>query len=303
MCMFLINTPNGIAPCGKCPQCRVKRTDNWVFRISVESRKATSISFITLTYDQYSVNMTPNGFMTLNRTDWQLFMKRYRKACIKYFKKKFPDLRSEDIPKIKYYMCGEYGERRRRPHYHAIILNGVPDLIRDCWTYPKGHEFAGYPIGDVDIGDAVTNGAIAYTTAYMYKKSKVPLHRRDDRMKEFSLMSKKMGLSYLTSSVIKYHLSSYDHLFVTLPNGKKIALPRYFMDKILLTIPEGQERNAYKALRKILMEESLSEQYDREHRDFISRTGNSDHQAFFIAQQEARKAATSAFFNRSLIRD
>lgn len=64
--------------------------------------------FITLTYAEGK--LPEHGF--LNYTDFQLFMKRLRKA--KGANKENP---------IRFYMCGEYGEKGGRPHYHACMFN------------------------------------------------------------------------------------------------------------------------------------------------------------------------------------
>lgn len=66
--------------------------------------------FITLTYSPE--NLPPRK--TLRYRDFQLFMMRLRKLK----------------PGIRFYMCGEYGDRDQRPHYHACIFNyRFPDLL------------------------------------------------------------------------------------------------------------------------------------------------------------------------------
>lgn len=59
--------------------------------------------FITLTYDDEHCPLDGS----LDHRHFQLFMKRLRKHA--------------NIP-IKFYMCGEYGGKFGRPHYHAIIF-------------------------------------------------------------------------------------------------------------------------------------------------------------------------------------
>lgn len=67
-------------------------------------------AFITLTYDEDSLPYPPS----LSVLDWQLFAKRLRKN-------RHP---------FRFYMCGEYGDKNRRPHYHAIIFGlDFPDQI------------------------------------------------------------------------------------------------------------------------------------------------------------------------------
>jgi hypothetical protein len=45
-------------------------------------------------------------------------------------------------------------------------------------------------------------------------------------------MSKKLGLNYLSEKIINYHRADIERNFITLEDGKKISLPRYFREKI-----------------------------------------------------------------------
>lgn len=114
------------APCGKCAYCIKRRIDGWVFRLSQEEKIHSSSSFITLTYDNISVPMTANGFMTLVKRDLQLFFKKLRKYT--------------GCQTIKYYAVGEYGGKTMRPHYHLIIFDAgfrcyCVELDAWCCTY------------------------------------------------------------------------------------------------------------------------------------------------------------------------
>lgn len=199
-------------PCGRCPPCKKRRVDSWVFRLMEEDKISSSSYFITLTYNTAHVPISKNGYMTLRKEDYQLYMKRLRKLS--------PD------SEIKYYAVGEYGSTNNRPHYHAIIFN-VPDPqnLVDAWS------LGGVPIGTVHVG-AVSGDSVAYTMKYIDKPYKKRLHVRDDRAFEFPLMSKKLGVSYLSKAVVNYHKADISRLYVTKPGGHKIALPRYFRLKI-----------------------------------------------------------------------
>lgn len=67
--------------------------------------------FLTLTYDE---NHLPKN-MSLDYEHYQLFMKRLRD--------RFNYIGSDGVNKIRFYMCGEYGGERGRPHYHALLFN------------------------------------------------------------------------------------------------------------------------------------------------------------------------------------
>ena len=38
-------------PCGKCPNCKKRRVNEWVFRLQEEDKVSSTSYFITLTYD------------------------------------------------------------------------------------------------------------------------------------------------------------------------------------------------------------------------------------------------------------
>ena len=189
-------------PCGKCPPCKKRRTSGWSFRLVKEGERSKSALFITLTYDTEFVPITTNGYMTLELKDLQKFFKRLRK------------LTNE---KLKYYAVGEYGSTKKRPHYHIILFNANTEHIKRAWALNNKH------IGTYHIGN-VSHASIGYTLKYMSKKSSIPIHKNDDRKKEFSVMSKGLGSNYLTQLMINWHKNNLEErMYVPIEDGKKIA--------------------------------------------------------------------------------
>lgn len=204
-------------PCGKCYECRMRRASAWSFRLRKQAEVSTSALFVTLTYDTQHVPITPNGFMTLNKRDVQLFFKKLRKKIPK------------NAPKLKYYHCGEYGGERYRPHYHIILFNTVDyAAIIDSWTTARGQS-----LGSIHFGTDCGPAAVAYTLKYMCKEGRVGKFARDDRLKEYATMSKGLGLSYLTPAMIEWHKNDVvNRLYIPIEDGKKISIPRYYKEKI-----------------------------------------------------------------------
>lgn len=100
-------------PCGQCIGCRLERSRQWAMRCMHEASAFDSNAFVTLTYDDAS--LPPNG--SLKYSDYQLFMKRLRKAI--------------EPSKVRFYMCGEYGEEEFRPHFHACLFGfDFPDKVK-----------------------------------------------------------------------------------------------------------------------------------------------------------------------------
>jgi len=232
-------------PCSKCPPCMKRRTSGWSYRLVKEGERSKSALFVTLTYDTNYVPITEKGFMNLDKTDVQKFFKRLRKLSNQ---------------KLKYYVCGEYGTKKMRPHYHIILFNANQEMIYKAWMLNNK------PIGSIYIGQ-VTDASIGYTLKYMTKKGKIPLHFNDDRQKEFSLMSKKMGDNYITPKMIKWHKEDLEkRMYVNLKDNKKIAMPRYYKDKIYNEL-EKQKISEYllkiTEQETIKLQEELGEQYEK----------------------------------------
>ena len=157
--------------------------------------------------------------MSLNKSDLQKFFKRLRKLS---------------SSRIRYYACGEYGGKGWRPHYHIILFNSDAEHVARAWSLD------GKPLGDVHYG-TVTEASVGYTLKYITKAPRIPVHINDDREREFSLMSKGLGSNYLTDRMVDYHLgigapdqqeAINQRMNCTIAGGKKIAMPRYYKDKI-----------------------------------------------------------------------
>lgn len=156
--------------CGQCLPCRINSRREWVGRMMLELLSARVGLFVTLTYGPEC--LPPGG--NLQKRDLQLFMKRLR-----YF------LRKE---KVRFFACGEYGEKTWRPHYH-LILFGVSfaerELVLRSWTK-----------GLVHVGIAEAD-SMQYVAGYVTKKmTSVKDKRLKGRAPEFALMSRSPGIGF-----------------------------------------------------------------------------------------------------------
>jgi len=143
-------------PCGQCVGCRLERSRQWAIRCVHEAQMHDANSFITLTYDQE--HLPPDG--SLNLREFQLFMKKLRKFL------GFP---------IRFFHCGEYGDKQGRPHYHALIFGydfpdkTVWDRRDEIILYRSKTLEKLWPIGFSTIGE-VTFESAAYCARYIMKK-------------------------------------------------------------------------------------------------------------------------------------
>lgn len=216
-------------PCGKCPKCAKRRISAWSFRLVQEDKVSLSSWFITLTYDTKYLPFTRNYFATLDKRDLQLFYKRLRKL-------------HEGDPvwnkPIKYYSVGEYGSETRRPHYHVILFNADVERIQRAWSifdeelYNRTGKKVFHPIGHVHYG-TVSEASVGYTLKYISKPMWRPDHRNDDRLPQFSLMSKGLGASYVSDNIKRWHHDVLEErMHCVLLDGKKVTMPRYYKDRI-----------------------------------------------------------------------
>lgn len=222
-------------PCGQCVGCRLERSRQWAIRCVHEASLHKDNCFITLTYAPEHLPADNS----LNYRDFQLFMKRLRK--------RFPD------SKIRFYMCGEYGENFGRPHFHACLFNwNFPDR-KLFFTSKHGDKVYRsdtleelWPFGLCSIGE-VTFKSAAYVARYIMKKvtGKAAFHhyhevdedgvsRETMRTPEFTKMSLKPGIG--SDWFDKYKSDVYPHDYVIV-NGKKVKPPRYYDKKYAVSDP------------------------------------------------------------------
>lgn len=224
-------------PCGKCIGCLLDRSQQWATRCMLEAKYHEHNCFITLTYnDDHLPNkrnyidldgvFSESPFRTLQKRDFQLFMKRLRKEI--------------DPVKIRYFACGEYGSKTYRPHYHAIIFGyDFPDKeylkenfrgekyyiskqLEKCWSDINGDK-----IGNVLVTD-ISYDTCAYVARYCLKKTDNDLSLFYDYYnldKEFTLMSRKPGIGRLFYDEFKNSIYNGDRIILIDNRGSKIVRP------------------------------------------------------------------------------
>lgn len=242
-------------PCGRCEACRVERSAEWAVRIVHEAACHDRNVFATLTFSEEHVPKDGQ----LRKSDLQLFFKRLRKGL--------------SVP-IKYYACGEYGERFGRPHYHALIFGIGPEdqpAIERAW-----HR------GIVDVG-CVEYRSARYVANYIQKV----FYGDGSRVQPFALMSKGIGKEFAE----KHRVRLWSDLSVTL-DGIPRGMPKYYAR--ILGIPT-----------EMLMEsrdEALQELDDFYRRKMPKATDEQVYQAVLAArrQNELNISARSQLYRSKL---
>jgi len=217
--------------CKQCTGCRQEYSRQWALRNMHEASLWLNNIFITLTYD--NEHLPEHG--TLVKKDFQDFMKRLRKKK-----------GANQHQPIRYYQCGEYGDKFGRPHYHAILFNtnfrdreiiqgqkGLTQSETLSKLWGKGHS----SIGDVTFQSA------AYVAGYVQKKINgkkkdainenglkhyeiiTPNGEIIEKQQEYSTMSRRPGIAGSWFAKHKDDVYPSDNIHI---NGKEMRPPKYY---------------------------------------------------------------------------
>jgi len=180
-------------------------------RLQIENKHAFNGYFVTLTYaDPYNDD-------ELHKEHLQDFIKTIRNLAD--YKRKTA---LTNIPPIKYFGVGEYGEQELRPHYHILLFN-VPEKTRSkALTFIQ----KAWDMGFVVI-DEINKTTIEYVCKYIFKQR----YWNIKKQKPFRLMSTRpaIGSQYIDTHQ-DYHLKG--EVFYRSEEGNKKHLPRFYTNKI-----------------------------------------------------------------------
>lgn len=137
------------------------------------------------------------------------------------------------MEKIRYLHCGEYGDQRDRPHYHAILYNHNFDDDKIYVEESNGFSLYSSPTldriwgqGRAIIGD-VTFESSAYVARYVMKKitgDEASEHYKGKKP-EFNTMSRRNGIGTKWIEQFLYDVYPHDYVIV---DGKKRQPPKFF---------------------------------------------------------------------------
>tara|TARA_R110002072_G_scaffold196017_3_gene353387 strand:+ start:2238 stop:3008 length:771 start_codon:yes stop_codon:yes gene_type:complete len=221
--------------------------------------------FITLTFDEEHL---PNDY-SLNHDYFQKFMKRLRKEIAPQ--------------KVRYFMCGEYGDDSWRPHFHAILFNyNFPDKVKYTVGDSENPYFISeqlyrlWPYGFHLIGECAFDTA-AYVARYCVKKitgdeaeahynriitdwnevtGEITFIKEVELTPEYARMSTNPGIG--KDWYEKFKSDLYPSDFIVTNEGKKVSIPHYY-DKLLEREDEyqlKQQKEARKMAAKLNSQET-----------------------------------------------
>ena len=216
-------------PCGQCISCRLNKVRDWTLRIMHEARYHKDNCFLTLTcapeYQKPSLDVT----------DLQKFLKRLRKK----------------IGNFRYYACGEYGEQHSLAHYHLCLFGvGVNHFIFNGKKYDrksKGYYQEHNPcwqFGNVYVAElnyATARYVASYVNKKVFKNKKT--YQEEGLQPEFVVMSRNPGIG---SQFVEEFRGMLLRNKQVRWNGKPMAMPRYYENKVFNTEELKLERQKEK---------------------------------------------------------
>lgn len=243
-----------LIPCGQCIGCRIRQREDWTTRIELEARDypKNEVWFITLTYDEENVpgmilktgeitrhalytwkpgEKEPSSVQILYYPDIQLFLKRMRKT----------------YGNLRYFVCGEYGEKTARPHYHMILYGWKPTDLESIYKKRCNGYFTSASMvkiwgkGQIQIAQAVPE-TYRYVAGYVTKKmydldgKKQNEYQKLGQPKPFARMSLKPGLGDNWYQSHKEEIWKQGYIQCT--NGKRAQIPRFYEKMMLEENPE-----------------------------------------------------------------
>jgi len=141
-------------------------------------------------------------------------------------------------PKLRYFACGEYGNKSKteRPHFHVILYN-IPlrwykwDPIHEEWYSNKLEDI--WNKGIVHVGE-VSRESAHYVAKYTIKHLLDEWDETDIRTAPFAVMSKNPGIgnNYIQDEQIRNYYNSSKTSYTSLKNGIIQPIGRYYKDKI-----------------------------------------------------------------------
>lgn len=234
-------------PCRQCMPCRINHRRHWTQRLQLERSGHENACFVTLTYQDEELKDVSGACWnarrpvvgTLDPYDFTTWLKRFRRV-----------LARNNLPTVRYFGVGEYGDEKERPHYH-VALFGFPsclhgrtrnwlkkccapcDMVKRSWG--KGR------VDVLELSDHLAQYITGYVTKKWTKEDKWTEEKLKGRHPEFVRMSLNPGIGALAiktfamttaqSRMARYVTESFDVPAALLKSGSVLPLGRYLKRK------------------------------------------------------------------------
>ena len=219
-----------VTRCGRCFECQQAYSNERALRLYHEKKYHLYTFFLTLTYDD---NHLPEDGQ-LRKKDIQDFI-----------------LRLKDVVDFRYFLCGEYGGKGGRPHYHVLIFTDDIESFQFLNTNADKYAISllistlwknGFHSVELNVQFAT----LKYVAKYM-QKSKMEDFPKDFQ-KPFLLMSHKPYIGMREDELCKWYFGRNGDLKFYV-DGFGYNVPNFYYQVI--------ERNGF-VLDKVYSERRLS---------------------------------------------
>lgn len=228
-------------PCGKCVECRAEQGSTKAIRCVHEASLHLDNCFITLTYDD---RFCP---VRLDKAHVQGFVKR---------------LRSRYGEGIRVVWTGEYGDLKKRPHWHLLVFGWSPKEPEFLYTTDRGDKvYWSRFLGPRDVShvDSICSGDTVFSKKMLWKFGKAEFgslsihsasyvcryalkklvhgYDQDHDFHPIHNFRNKIGIGKLW--IEKYWRDVFNSGFCLTPDGDKVSIPRYYVDWLMKNQPEA----------------------------------------------------------------
>lgn len=213
-------------PCGKCIECRRRRASDWRFRLHNEYRynPQSRFYFVTLT-------LSDDGLKRLlSQVDFEDGIFSYKILVIKAVRLFLERYRKKYGRSLRHLFVSELGEENGRIHIHGIIV--APNTKMKFHHFRKGIPVYRSPEFDNlwNYGFTYIEGCAERCISYVLKY----IMKKDEKHPDFVstlLVSPGLGKEYVNKCG-SWHRSGEFKWFCVSSSGWKIAMPRYYKEKI-----------------------------------------------------------------------
>jgi len=241
--------PSFQLPCSKCIECRLDYARTWAIRSVHESKMYQHNSFVTLTYTDEKLPAK------LHYPDFQNFIKRlrsqiHRELITSYGKINWSLLTKEEqdakleSKRISIFSAGEYGDKTKRPHWHALIVNWRPEDCVFKYTNHNGDPLYSSTTLDNLWGSGITEtGDISFkSAAYVARYAAKKLVHKDEQ-DIYETISKKSAKHAIGKKWLEQNWRDiFNYGILKLDNGQTASIPRYYEKWLAKNQPEAYLR-------------------------------------------------------------
>ena len=200
------------AKCGCCIECRKEKQREW--RVRLEEELRSNLGYFT------TLTISPEGIKKIEEKTGLKWEENPNEIATKALRLFLERARKETGKSIRHWCVTELGEERDRIHLHGIFFGQKSaELIRKHWKY-----------GFIFIGGYCNSRSVNYMTKYMLK-----VDVKHPEFKQIVLTSPGIGAEYMDRLDYLWQKQNYKKIDVatyTFRNGVKMAMPKYYKDKI-----------------------------------------------------------------------